>query len=55
MSREPKITLTQLHEELQQTRRALATLVCWMVQSANSPIRVDEANTILEIIGKADV
>jgi hypothetical protein len=37
-----------LRDELARTKEVLGTLISWMAQSAGSPIRVDEAKTLLE-------
>jgi len=34
--------------DLDRVKVVLATLIVWMAQSANSPIRQDEANTLLK-------
>lgn len=36
-----------IRDDLARTKEVLGTLIAWMVQSAVSPIRVDEANTLL--------
>lgn len=50
MDSEPKIErdLRDLREELAGVKTTLGTLISWMVQSANSPIRQDEAATLLK-------
>ncbi len=34
------------------THDVLGTLISWMAQSANSPIRIDEAQTLLKELAK---
>ena len=41
-----------LRTDLARTKAVLGTLIAWMAQSANAPIRVDEANTLLEQLTK---
>ena len=41
--------LLRLRRQVEDLQRALCTLIAWMAQSANSPIRIDEAEQLLEI------
>lgn len=45
--------LTDLRNDLAQTKEVLGTLIAWMVQSANSPIRVDEATRLIKMLVKS--
>jgi len=36
--------------EVKALKKALGTLLSWLPQSANSPIRVDEASTLLNMM-----
>lgn len=36
--------------QIKQLKRTLGSLISWMSQSANSPIRIDEANTLINIM-----
>jgi hypothetical protein len=38
----------QLRRDVDDLRRVLGTLISWMAQSANAPIRVDEARALLK-------
>lgn len=40
--------LEKIRNDLARMRETLGTLISWMAQSANSPIRRDEANTLLQ-------
>lgn len=40
--------LQKLRDDLAHTKETLGTLISWMAQSANSPIRADEANVLLK-------
>ena len=46
----PEQELARLRLEVRALNKALATLITWLPQSANSPIRVDEAETLLTIL-----
>jgi len=39
--------LQKLRDDLARTKEVLGTLITWMVQSANSPIRGDEAERLI--------
>lgn len=42
-----------IRDDLARTKEVLGTLISWMAQSANSPIRPDEATKLLrQLIGK---
>lgn len=36
--------------QVKQLQKALGTLLAWLPQSANSPIRVDEASTLINMM-----
>ena len=36
--------------EVKALKKALGTLLSWLPQSANSPIRVDEASTLIKML-----
>jgi hypothetical protein len=40
--------------EVQQLQKTLGTLIKWMAESANSPIRGDEAYTLIKMIAGVD-
>ena len=40
--------LQATRDDLARTKEVLGTLISWMAQSANSPIRIDEANQLLK-------
>ena len=40
----------RLRDDLARTKETLGTLITWMTQSANSPIRVDEAKRLLKML-----
>lgn len=40
--------------EVKALKRTLGNLIAWMAQSANSPIRRDEASTLLNILNQLD-
>jgi hypothetical protein len=42
--------IARLQREVTALRMALRTLIVWMAQSANSPIRVDEASRLLNMM-----
>jgi hypothetical protein len=42
----------KLRDDLARTKETLGTLIFWMVQSANSPIREDEADKLLKMLVK---
>jgi hypothetical protein len=42
--------LVEAETKLQRTHNVLGTLISWMAQSANSPIRRDEARRLLELL-----
>jgi hypothetical protein len=44
--------LVEAESKLQRTHDVLGTLISWMVQSANSPIRRDEAMELLKKLGR---
>jgi hypothetical protein len=41
-----------IRDDLARTKEVLGTLISWMAQSANSPIRVDEAEKLLRLLTK---
>ena len=43
----PEQQIAGLHLEMKATKKALGNLIAWMATSANSPIRMDEASTLL--------
>jgi hypothetical protein len=44
----PRTTeLQAVRDDLARTKDVLGTLIAWMAQSANSPIRRDEAETLI--------
>lgn len=53
-AQQQKHELAQLRAELTATKNTLGTLIAWMVQSANSPIRRDEAEILLKAIHTND-
>lgn len=42
--------ITDLQRDVQALQETLGTLISWLPQSANSPIRVDEAERLLQIL-----
>jgi hypothetical protein len=40
--------LTTIRNDLARTKEVLGTLISWMAQSANSPIRRDEAEKLIK-------
>lgn len=48
MTRDQQIAKLQI--EVRDLRKALGTLIAWLPQSANSPIRADEAERLLNIL-----
>lgn len=42
--------LARLWIQVQRLKKALGTLITWLPQSANSPIRQDEASELLNIL-----
>ena len=40
--------IQKLRDDLARTKEVLGTLISWIVQSANSPIRGDEAATLIK-------
>lgn len=50
----PDETVARLQAELGALHLALATLVCWMAQSANSPITRNEATLLLRMADGGD-
>ena len=42
------IEIQKLRDRLAKTNEVLGTLISWMVQSANSPIRPDEAKELIK-------
>ena len=40
--------------EVKALKKALGTFIAWTAQSANSPIRVDEANRLINIIEQVE-
>ena len=43
-----------IREDLARTKTVLGTLISWMAQSANSPIRQDEAVKLLRQLAKLE-
>jgi hypothetical protein len=43
-------TLAELRQDLRQVKQTLGTLIVWMAQSANSPIRVEAAERLLAML-----
>lgn len=41
-----------IRDDLARTKEVLGTLISWMAQSANSPIRFDEANKLIKQLTK---
>ena len=50
MSPDPYRDIVTLKMEVHALTRALEMLIAWLPQSANSPIRADEANALLKIL-----
>lgn len=48
--RTPDQEIAWLKLEVKALKKALGTLLTWLPQSANSPIRVDEASKLLNIL-----
>jgi hypothetical protein len=46
--------LQAVRDDLARTKDVLGTLIAWMVQSANSPIRFDEAEQLLRRLAGGD-
>jgi len=46
----PDQEIAGLKLEVAQLKKALGTLLTWLPQSANSPIRIDEASRLLNIM-----
>jgi hypothetical protein len=44
--------LQAVRDDLARMKEVLATLIAWMAQSANSPIRVDEAKQLIATLVK---
>lgn len=42
--------IAELKLEVNQLKRALGSLITWMAQSSNSPIRRDEASTLINMM-----
>jgi len=42
--------IAKLQLEVKALKKALGTLISWLPQSANSPIRTDEASRLLNIL-----
>jgi len=40
--------LQRVRDDLARTKEVLGTLISWMAQSANSPIRADEAKALIK-------
>jgi hypothetical protein len=53
MSEQRDKELTDLRNDLAQTKEVIGTLIAWMVQSANSPIRGDEATRLIKMLVKS--
>jgi hypothetical protein len=49
-ARTPEQEIAGLKLEVKALKKALGTLIAWLPQSANSPIRVDEASTLLNMM-----
>jgi hypothetical protein len=41
------VEVQRIRDDLARTKDVLGTLIAWMAQSANSPIRADEAEQLL--------
>jgi hypothetical protein len=54
----PRLTTEQeiagLKLQVKALQKALGTLIAWLPQSANSPIRQDEASELLNILNQHD-
>lgn len=44
--------IARLKLQVKALKKALGTLISWLPQSANSPIRVDEASRLLNIMNE---
>jgi hypothetical protein len=47
--------IARLSIELKATQKALGSLISWMASSSVSPIRMDEASTLLNILNGHDL
>ena len=52
MNNDPQITA--LERRVKALERVLGTLIVWVSQSANGPLRVDEAEQLLRMFPKKD-
>ena len=43
--------ITELEIEIAHLKKTLGTLISWIAQSANSPIRISEADTLINMMG----
>lgn len=50
MNKTPEQEIAGLKLEVMALKKALGTLISWLPQSANSPIRQDEASRLLNIM-----
>lgn len=50
----PEQEIARLTREIAAVKYALGTLIAWLPQSANSPIRQDEASQLLAMLGSFD-
>lgn len=48
----PQNDIEELKEEIAELRHAYCTLVAWISASANAPIRIDEAQTLMQMVEK---
>jgi hypothetical protein len=44
--------IASLKLEIEALKKALGTLIAWLPQSANSPIRLDEVSYLLDIMNR---
>ncbi len=49
---ERPLTAATMQSQIENLQMVLGTLIVWMAQSANSPIRVDEAERLIRMLGK---
>ena len=54
MSEQEKKEIAGLKLEVKQLKKALGTLLSWLPQSANSPIRTDEAIRLIDMMNGLD-
>ena len=51
-SRGPTSSFDEMQSDIAALRKALITALAWIAQSANSPLRVDEASRLIKIAEK---